>query len=181
MGDRLGDRIDGYAAAALELAGAEGQTATVERELYALARAVDSSSELSGALSNPRLPLEKKMALVNDLVESRVSDLTVNIVTLVVAQGRASDLAAIADRLATRAAAAEGKQLAELRTAVPLDEATITSLTAALTKATGREVEVRTIVDESLIGGVITQVGDRVIDGSIRRRLESLRAALQSR
>jgi F-type H+-transporting ATPase subunit delta len=99
---------------------------------------------------------------------------------LVVSQGRASDIPAIAERLAGRAADSAGKQIAEVRSAIELDEATIDRLAAALAKATGREVEVRAVVDPSVVGGIVARIGDTVIDGSVKRRLESLRTAVRA-
>lgn len=175
------DRIDGYAAAAFELARAEGELTRVERELYALARALEDSSELRNALTDPRLPDDRKQSIVDDLVGGRASELTVNLVSLIVRQGRAGDLPAIAERLAQRAAAAQGKELAEIRTAIPLDEATVQRLAAALANQVGRPVDVKTVVDPSLLGGIVARVGDIVIDGSVRRRLEAVRQMLTAR
>ena len=70
------------------------------------------------------------------------------------------------------------KQLAEVRTAVPLDASHRERLAAALSRATGREIELKAIVDEAVIGGVVATVGDQVFDGSIRRKLELAREQL---
>jgi F-type H+-transporting ATPase subunit delta len=71
--------------------------------------------------------------------------------------------------------------VAEIRSAVPLDDETIERLAAALSKATGKKLEVKAVVDESVVGGIVARVGDVVIDGSIASRVESLRHAVQSR
>jgi F-type H+-transporting ATPase subunit delta len=176
----VADRVDAYAAAIFELAGAEGDVSRVEREFYAIARSVESSPELRDALLDPRLPTERKQAVVDDLVGGRASQLTVNLVSLVIAQGRASELGSIADALAQRAARAGGVEVAEIRSAIPLDDATVARLSAALAKAIGRPVEARTIVDPTVMGGVVARVGDTVIDGSVRSRLLSLRAAMKN-
>ena len=75
------------------------------------------------------------------------------------------------------AAAAEDEVVAEVRSAVPLDDATLARLTAKLAATTGRAISVRTIVDPDVIGGVVTKVGDTVYDGSVRSRLQELREA----
>jgi F-type H+-transporting ATPase subunit delta len=173
------DRIDGYAAAIFELARAEGELSRVEREFYAIARTIESSPELRDAMIDPRLPAERKQAIVDELVGGRASEVTVNLVGLLIGQGRASELPAIADRLADQAARSAGVELAEVRSAIPLDDAAVERLKAALAKSTGRPVEVRTVVDPSVLGGIVARVGDTVIDGSVRSRLDSLRAALK--
>ncbi|MDP2624363.1 MAG: ATP synthase F1 subunit delta [Actinomycetota bacterium] len=172
------DRIDGYAAAILELAKAEGELERIGDELFRIARAFESSNELREALTDPRLAAERKKAVVDDLLGGKSSPLAVNLVNFVVGLGRASDLPAIADRLAERAAAARNKVIAEVRSASELDEETIARLAASLSRATGRDVEVKTVVDPSVIGGVVARVGDVVIDGTVNHRLDEIRETL---
>lgn len=174
-------RIDGYAAAILEIARAEGQVDRVGDELFRIARAFETSNPLREALTDPRIPGERKQGVVDDLLGGRTSPLTVNLVSFVVAAGRASDLPAIADRVVGRAAAARDRAVAEVRTAIDLDAATIDRLTAALNRATGKDVEVKVVVDPSVIGGVVARVGDLVIDGTVSHRLQQLRETLNKR
>ena len=176
----MADRVDGYAAAIFELAQAEDDLSRVEREFYAIARSLETSTELREALTNPALPVERKQAIVDDLVGGKASRLTTNLVNMVVSQGRASELGAIADKLAHQKAKAGGADIAEIRSAIPLDDATVQRLAAALARSLGREVEVRTVVDPAVLGGIVTRVGDTVIDGSVRNRLESLRTAMRN-
>ena len=175
------DRIDGYAAAILEFAKAEGELDRIGDELFRIARAFESSNELREALTDPRLAAERKKAVVDDLLGGKSSPLAVNLVNFVVGLGRASDLPAIADRLAERAALARSRVIAEVRTAVELDAATIARLTASLSRATGKDVEVKTVVDPTVIGGVVARVGDVIIDGSVSHRLQELRETLIGR
>jgi len=174
-------RIDGYAAAILEVAKAEGELARVGDELFRIARAFESSDELREALTDPRLPIERKKGVVDDLLGSKVSSLAVNFVNFVVGAGLASDLPAIADRLAEKAAAERNKVIAEVRAAMELDEATIARLQEGLSRATGKDVEVKTVVDPSVIGGIVARVGDTVIDGSVAHRMQSIRETLTRR
>ncbi len=175
------DRIDGYAAAILEVAGAEDQLERVGDELFRIARAFESSNPLREALTDPRIPVERKQGVIDDLLGGKSSPLTVNLIGFVVSAGRASDLPAIADRVAARAAATRDKAVAEVRTAIELDAATIERLTAALNTATGKDVEVKVVVDPSVIGGVVARVGDVVIDGTVSHRLQQIRETLNQR
>ena len=70
------------------------------------------------------------------------------------------------------------RQVAEVRTAIPLDAKRRERLAKALSKATGKEVELKAIVDSRVIGGVVARVGDQVFDGTIRRKLELAREQL---
>jgi F-type H+-transporting ATPase subunit delta len=87
-------------------------------------------------------------------------------------------LPAVAEAVVEAAAASRHKAVAEVRSAVALDDATIQRLAAGLSRATGKAVEVKVIVDESIIGGISARVGDIVIDGSLARRVDSLRQAI---
>jgi F-type H+-transporting ATPase subunit delta len=96
---------------------------------------------------------------------------------MVVGTGRARDLQAIIGSLVEKIARTSNKAVAEARSAVNLTEDQRQRLAAALGKATGKEVEVKVIVDPRVMGGIVTQIGDIVIDGTVRHRLEQLRKA----
>jgi F-type H+-transporting ATPase subunit delta len=174
------DRIHRYATALHEIARAEGQLDRVGDELFRTARAVESSPELREALTDARLPMQRKLGLLSDLLGGSASEVTVNLVSFVVAMDRARDLPAIADDLAEQIAAARDAAVAEVRAAVPLDEATLQRLQVALSRATGKRVEVKLVVDPNVVGGVVAHVGDQVIDGSVRGRLDSIRQSMQA-
>lgn len=169
------DRINGYAQGIFEMARGEDSLDRVEGELLAIARALESSPELRSNLTDPQLPLEKKQGIVDGLIGGRASSLTVGLVQLLISQDHTSDIPAIASAVAGAAAASRDKEVAEVRSAVPLDEATVARLTESLGRATGKSVEVKVIVDPSVIGGIVARVGDTVIDGSIAKRVDSVR------
>ena len=172
--------MEGYGAAIFEVAKAEGQLERIERELFTVARTFATSNELRDALTNPQLPIERKQGIIDDLIGGRASTLTVAFVSFVVEAGRATDLPSIIDAFIARAAASRAKAVAEIRSAVPLEPEVLERLGAALSRATGKDLELKVIVDPSVIGGVIARVGDIVIDGSVARRLASLREVMKS-
>lgn len=175
------DRIEGYARGIFEMARGEGDLERVEDELRSISRALETSPELRSNLTDPQLPLEKKQGIVDELIGGRASSLTVGLVQLVVSQGRAAELPAIVTAVAETAASSRDKEVAEVRSAVPLDPETVARLTASLSKATGKEVEVKVTVDPTVIGGIVARVGDTVIDGSIAKRVDSVRQAVNAR
>ena len=174
------DRINGYARGIFEMASGEESLDRVESELRTISRAFETSPELRSNLTDPQLPLEQKQAIVDELIGGRASSLPVGVVQLLVSQNRASELPAIASAVAGAAAASRDRAVAEVRSAVPLDEDTVSRLTASLGRATGKDVEVKVIVDPSVIGGIVARVGDTVIDGSIAKRFDSVRQAVRS-
>ena len=174
----MSDVIHGYATALLQVAAAEDQVDRVVDELYRFAKAVDQNNELRSALTDIAIPLERKNAVINDLLGNKASPVTTNIVEFVVGQGRARELSDIVETLAEQAARARDKVLAEVRVPVSLDEELQRKLAKALSAATGKDVDLKVVVDESVVGGVYAKVGDQVIDATVRRRLEDLREQL---
>jgi F-type H+-transporting ATPase subunit delta len=171
-------RVQGYAQALFAVAEAEGNLATVEDELYRFARAVDAQPELREALTDVKLPADRKKAMLQELLGDRANPQTVSLLGFLVEQGRAKDLSKIIEALAQLAAAERQKAVAEVRTAVPLDTKHRKALADALAAATGKDVELKVLVDPSVIGGVMARVGDQVFDGTIRRKLELARHQL---
>jgi F-type H+-transporting ATPase subunit delta len=83
------------------------------------------------------------------------------------------------DRFVALAAESRSKAVAEIRSAVPLEPAVVDRLAAELSRVTGKSLEVKTIVDPAVVGGIVARVGDTVIDGSVARRLAKLREVLK--
>ncbi len=175
--DRL---IQGYAEALFAVADAEGVLPTVENELYGFARALEQNHELREALTDASLPVENKKTVVRELIGHRANPVTVNVLGFAIDAGRARELPKIVDALAERAAAERQHRVAEVRTAVPLTDEQRQRLAEALGKATHSQIDVKVVVDTSVIGGVVARIGDEVFDGSIRRRLDQAKERLGS-
>jgi F-type H+-transporting ATPase subunit delta len=169
--------IDGYAEALLAVARAEGDAEGISDELFTVAQSFSTSNELRETLSDMRVPTERKLAVISDLLGARASDTTISLVEMLVSTGRIRDFVGIAGRMSELAAAAEDQVVAEVRSAIPLDEATLNRLADRLAEKTGKPVSVRAVVDPSVIGGVVARVGDTIFDGSVRNRLQELREA----
>ena len=174
----MSDVTEGYADALFGLAVAEGQLGRVETELYDLARAVEGSSELADALSDPRVPPDRLETLISELLSDRASPVTGEAVGLLVRMGRLGDLVGIADRLAEKAALSRGRQIAEVRSAVRLSSETVERLEGVLSGVVGHPVEVRVVIDPEVLGGLVARVGDLVVDGTVRSRMDQVRTLL---
>jgi F-type H+-transporting ATPase subunit delta len=172
------DVIDGYASALFEIARAEGTLDEVEDELFRFARSLESDDRLREALTDEMIPAAKRQAIVEDLLGGRATTTTTQLVSLVIGAGRARELPAIINRLVERAAETKERTIAEVRSAVPLTPDQQTRLAAALANATGKQVELKVVVDANILGGLVATVGDIVIDGSVRGRLDQLKSLL---
>jgi F-type H+-transporting ATPase subunit delta len=171
----MSSRTDAYAAALLEVARAEGSLETVEEELFRVARTIEANEQLRSVLSDQAIPVDRRQGIVEDLLSGKASPVTTALVSFVVGAGRGRDLPAIIDRLVEQAAQDRNEAVAEVRSVIPLDESQRTRLEAALSQATGKRVSAKIVIDPSILGGVVARIGDTVIDGSIRHRLEQLR------
>ena len=171
-------RIDGYARALFEIARAEGTIDEVEDELFRFARSYESSDALRNALTDEMIPAGKRQAIVEDLLGGKATSTTTQLVSMVVGSGRGRDLPAIIDKLVERAANSKDLEVAEVRSAVALTDDQQDRLKAALANATGKAVNLKMIIDPSILGGIVATVGDAVIDGSVRTRVDQLKSRL---
>ena len=173
-----GELVEGYARAVFAIAEAEGSLDDVESELFVFGKAIEREADLREALTDPALPAERKKAMLQDLLGGKASSHTVGVLGFLIDQGRTRDLPKIAEALAQLAAERRRRAVAEVRTAVPLDEDRRDRLTEALAHATGKEIELKVLVDPAVIGGVVARVGDEVYDGTLRRKLDLAREQL---
>ena len=167
--------VHGYAEGLFRVLQAEGELDRVENELYHFGKTLESNHELRQALSDQAVPRDKRIQVVEELFDGKASPHTTGLITFIVSQGRGRQLPQILEELSDLAAEARQHVVAEVRSAVSLDEKQRDDLATALSKATGKNVEVKVVVDPSVLGGVVAKIGDTVIDGSVKRRLEQLR------
>lgn len=156
-----------------------GESDDVEDELFRFGRIVEANADLRSALADPALPDENKVSLVNALVEDKARPVTVRLLTQVATRPRGrSPEDAIADYtdIASRRRA---RLVARVTTAVTLSDSEITRLQEALAGLYGHEVHLQIEVDADIVGGVVVQVGDEVVDGSIAGRLAQARRRLE--
>lgn len=170
----MSNTIDGYAHALLTIVRAEGATGA-DDEIFRFAQALEGNEELRKTLADPYVPAARRQQVVEDLLKGKASDVTLAAVSMVVGAGRAADLPAIARALLAQGAAVSGREVAEVRSAVALSEDQKIRLATSLKAATGKDVDVKVILDPSVLGGVVTTIGDTVIDGSVRSRLAQVK------
>ncbi|MFN2589106.1 MAG: ATP synthase F1 subunit delta [Actinomycetota bacterium] len=165
----------GYAEALFRIVQAEGEVDRVEDELFRFGKLLESNHELKQALSDRSIEKDQRQKVLGEILSGKVSPHTLGLLQFIVAQGRARQLPQILEELSDLAAEARRAVVAEVRSAVQLDRPQREQPAEALSKATGKKVEVKVLVDPSVIGGVVSKVGDTVIDGTVRRRLEQLK------
>src|SRR6266536_150504 len=160
-----------------EAAGADALDA-VAGELGSFARLTATYVRIRGPLADPVLPLDRKRALVDDLIGGKANPRAVRLIQLALDLQQGRELDRRCRELAEMAAERRNRVVADVRTAVPLDSERQARLAEALTRVLGRPVELRCTVDPGIMGSVVVRVGDEVFDGSVRSRIEQARERL---
>jgi F-type H+-transporting ATPase subunit delta len=167
---------EAYARALLEVAESEGALQRLEDGLFRFARAVETNPQLADRLADPGIDLAPKLEVVDELLGAQPE--TASAVMWIIQSGRIRQLGAIADAVVRLGAESRQGAVAEVRAAVELSADQQRRLAEALRASLGQDVEVRVVVDPSVVGGLLVRIGDTVIDGTVARRLDEVRSAL---
>jgi F-type H+-transporting ATPase subunit delta len=158
--------------ASLDAADARGELDGVEDELFRFGRIVAGDRELARILSDRRAAAEGKAALLDRLLSGRVSPVTEQLLRNVLTGPHVGSAENAIERLSEVASRRRGQSVARVTTAVALTPAQEQRLVDVLGRLYGRAIGLQVTVDPSVLGGLVVQVGDEVIDGSIAHRLE---------
>jgi F-type H+-transporting ATPase subunit delta len=165
-----------YARALYMIGVEENRLDGLAREIKMLGDTVVASKELATFLSNPVVSQAARTAVMTEVIaRTGVSVTTRNFAMLLTDRRRGALLPDISDALATLADERAGKLRATVTSAVALSEPQLQKMRMALEKLTGKAVSLTQKIDPSLIGGVVTRIGDKVYDGSLKARLEDIR------
>lgn len=177
----VGAVAERYAQALFELGEEDGSLSHLTEKLQAFAAVYEQSKELRSMLTSPVLSIEERSSLLTAIAERLgLSPLSVNGLKLMARRRRLPALVATAARLTELADKKSGVLRASVTTATAMPESYYESLVHQLSAATGKKVVLSRLIDEDLVGGAIAQVGDTVIDGSIRGKLQKLERDLLS-
>lgn len=169
-----------YATALFDLALEQGALERVEGDLKTISSLIDESDDLRRLIRSPVFSAgEQAGAMSAVLQRAGVSELVMNFVSLVTKNRRLFALGDMVRAFHALATKHRGELSAEVFSAAPLNDQQINQLQASLRQSMGREVKVRTSVDPSLLGGLIVKVGSRMIDSSLRTKLNNLRIAMK--
>jgi F-type H+-transporting ATPase subunit delta len=168
-----------YAEAAFEIAVRDGTVDAWRRELDEAADVI-ADPAIAEALHNPAVPTAIREDALRKGLGSALSKPVLNLILFMVRRGRIEDLTRVAAEFRRLDDERKGLIHAVATSALPLEPSDVKALTARLEQMTGRKVELAVETDPSLLGGIVVRVGDRLIDGSVRGRLERLRSQLVS-
>lgn len=169
-----------YARAIHELAKEENKVEEIGQQLSEFAALWSGSEELRSVFLSPDVaPEARKQVLAEITQRAGLSTTARNSVLYIADKGRIAALPLIARAYSDLAQSSSGIVRAEVTSAAPLSDAYYTQLQKTLESVTGNKVSIERKTDPSLIAGVVTRVGDKVYDGSIKSRLEDLKDSLR--
>ncbi len=166
-----------YAEAAFDIGRADGTIDAWEGDLNRL-RDLLADADLRALVEHPAVPFADKERVIRRAARDVATPEAVNLVLLMVRRGRPRAIDAMVAHFANLVRRHRGVSLAEVRTALPMEDGQRTAVLERLHELTGDEIEINEVVDDSLIGGITVRIGDRMYDASVRNRLERLRARL---
>jgi F-type H+-transporting ATPase subunit delta len=165
-----------YAEAAFGLGRDGGALDAWERDLARLEEAL-ADEGLRALVDHPAVAFADKERVLRRVVGD-VGAEPLSLVLLMIRRGRPGAIGRMVEHFRELVRRERGIELAEVRTALPLEDAQRSAVTDRLHELTGSTIEINEVVDESLIGGITVRIGDRLYDASVRNRLERLRARL---
>jgi F-type H+-transporting ATPase subunit delta len=165
-----------YAEAAFEIGRADGTLDAWERDIERL-RAALADEDLRMLVEHPAVAYADKERVVRRVVGDVLPE-ALNLVLLMVRRGRPGAIGRMVEHFGELVRRHRGIALAEVRTALPIEDAQRDAVIERLHELTGDEIQINEVVDESLIGGITVRIGDMLYDASVRSRLERLRARL---
>ena len=169
-----------YARSLLELANERGQTEPIGREVADLKQVLDDNPTFRQYLADPGIGHEERNATIDKVFGGQADPLLVNFLKVMSGKNRLRLLPEVCDAFDALLDEQLGKVEVDVTVAHKLGQAELDEVRRKVGKALGRDAVVRQSVDESILGGLILRVGDQLIDGSVRRQLESMRERLLS-
>ena len=167
-----------YAQAFFAIAQEKNLLDQLEQELNDVVETINSSSELKILMNHQLVDLKDKKDIIDKVFTGKISEVTLNLLHYTIDKYRISYLPEICQAYVVYANEARNVADAEVRSATALTDGDIKALEQKLIAATGKNIRLANQVDPGLIGGVVVRIGDKVIDGSVFRRLGRLKENL---
>lgn len=170
-----------YGRAIYEIAYEQKSLEKFEEDLKLISSTIEESEELRGFLHHPLLTKDAKKETIQKLFEGKVAPVVLQFCYVVIDKDRFDYLSQMVDVYTALAHEGMGVEEALVTSAFPLSEEQAASLKAKLAEMTGKKIIMKQKVDSALIGGFTVQIGDRLIDGSVARQLQTLKAKIMQR
>jgi F-type H+-transporting ATPase subunit delta len=169
-----------YATSLLELAESRGQLDAVIDEVSSLREVLKQNPAVGQFLADPSIKQTDRDAVLQRTFEGSLSSLTYNFLRLLASRSRLAELSAILARFEALVDERRGKVEVTVTVAAPLDASQLADVRQSVSRSLGKDAVVQQVVDASIIGGMVLRVGDKLIDGSVKTQLDTMRKRLLS-
>ena len=167
-----------YATALFDLAKEQNQVAEFQKQASVVIEIIGENPQFMELLLHPKITVDEKIQLIDTVFSGRVADEITGILTIIVKKGRQNRLTGILKLFLEMVSEYQGVVKATITSAVELNNEQLAQIKGKIEKSTNKNVELHTVVNQDLIGGMIIRVGDNVVDASILGRLETLKEGL---
>lgn len=169
-----------YATALFELADGQGALDAVDNDLRQVETLVADNPDLARSLQSPAVSRKEGEAVVAGVADKAgLSPLSRNFLGVLAAHGRLGELGPVTRQFGVMLAERRGQATAEVSSAQPLSEEQVAKLRESVARYVGREVHLQATVDPDLIGGLVVRVGSRMIDASLKTKLQHLEQSMR--
>lgn len=164
-----------YAKAIINLAKDQKNTAEVNDDMLLIAQTISENEDLKTFLNNPVLKADVKLKVLNSLFSTKVNTITQGVIKILVTNKRLMLLPFVVKQYTLLFDKLQGVEVAKVTTAIAITDDLKSKVLTKVKELTNKDVTIENIVDESIIGGFILQVGDKQFDASIKGKLNNLR------
>lgn len=170
--------LNSYAHALLELSDARGVTDQVAGDVRDISTMIDNDPMLAKYLSDPSISHVQRRDKLDRTFNGKTADVLVGFLKLLNAKGKLGSFGGIAKAFKALLDERAGNQNVEVTVAQPLSESELEDVRIEISKKIGRHAQITQKVDESIIGGLVLKIGDKLIDGSVKTQLETMKRRL---
>lgn len=164
-----------YAKATINLAEGQQKTTEVNTDMLLISQTINDSAELQSFLNNPISKADAKLQVINSIFKNQLDSITQGVLKLLVSNKRLTLLPFVAKQYINLFEKLQGVEIAKVTTAIPLSTDLESKILTKVKELTNKKVSLENIIDESIIGGFILQIGDKQFDASITGKLNNLR------
>ncbi len=169
-----------YARALYSITQDRGITDKIKEEMISVKKVFNDEPKIQKILEQKQIPFYDKQKLISNVFGSSLSQISLGVLTILLKRGRILLLGEIIDEFCRMIAAEKGELKVEVKTALKISESSKRELSKALSDITGAKVSLDVHIDETIIGGIVVRIGDKVIDGSIKGELANLRKKIRA-
>jgi F-type H+-transporting ATPase subunit delta len=172
--------VRGYAENMFGMAELEDSVDTLEDQLYELNKGIAASPQLRDFLANADIPAAEKKKALSEILTPAASPLIRSYTNILIDTGKAGLISDVAEAFIALVQETKNQVLAEVTSAIPLTQDLTDRLTVELGKTTGKKVNVKNVVDKSILGGLVIKIENKIIDLSLQRKLDNLQNSLRA-